>query len=242
MEWEDEGFILDKQPHGESAVIMHVLTENNGRHAGLVHGGQGNRKASTLQTGNRVRVRWQARLSEHLGTFDVEPISSPLGHIIDSPGRLAALQSATSLIQLALPEREPHPGLFHSLATLIEMLSGEAWAPAYVFWEFHFLKNLGFSMDLSSCAVTGEVGQLGYVSPRTGRAVSEAGAGIYKEKLLRLPPFLTGGSFEGEQDIVDGLKLTGHFLERYVTSHYQVPLPPARLRLLEICRAPGRIC
>jgi DNA repair protein RecO (recombination protein O) len=236
MDWQDEGFVLDRRGHGETAAIVTLLTLEHGRHAGLVHGGQGQRKSGLLQVGNRLRVTWRARLAEHLGTFEAEMVSSRIGYIIPDAGRLAALQSAAALVQISLPEREPHPELFHAFEALEEALAGAAWAPSYVFWEFRFLQSLGFSIDLSACAVTGASDDLSYVSPRSGRAVSCSGAGDYRDKLLKLPPFLIGGAYEGEQDLVDGLRLTGYFIERHITSIYNVPLPPARDRLMDICR------
>jgi DNA repair protein RecO (recombination protein O) len=237
MEWQDEGFLLERRPHGESAAILSVLTREHGRHAGLVHGGQNSGKTAMLQPGNLLKLKWRARLPEHLGTFDCELVSSSFGFLLDDPGRLAALQSAAGLVHLALPEREAHPGIFESFAALTDALAGEAWAPAYIFWEYHLLQSLGFAVDMSVCAVTGARDNLAYVSPRTGRAVTESAAQPYRDRLLPLPPFLIGGAYQGPQDLVDGLKLTAHFLERYVTSLYNVPLPPARGRLVEICRA-----
>jgi DNA repair protein RecO (recombination protein O) len=49
-----------------------------------------------------------------------------------------------------------------------------------------------------------------------------------------LPAFLlAGGPPGGPQDIADGLKLTGYFLERNVYRHMDRGLPPARARLAE---------
>ena len=203
MDWQDEGFVLERRAHGETAAIVTLLTESHGRHAGLVHGGQGQSKTSLLQVGNRLKVTWRARLTEHLGTYDTEMVSSRIGYIIQDPGRLAALQSAAALVQLALPEREPHPALFHAFEALQEALAGDAWAPAYVFWEFHFLQALGFSIDLSRCAVTGSEEDLSFVSPRSGRAVSSGGAGDYRDKLLKLPPFLIGGGYGARDRLLE---------------------------------------
>jgi DNA repair protein RecO (recombination protein O) len=237
MDWIDEGFVLDRRAHGESAAILSVLTLDHGRHAGLVHGGQGPRKSGALQTGSRLRLTWRGRLQEHLGTFEAEMLETRIGHIIGDPGRVAALQSAAALLHLSLPEREPHPELFHAFEALSEALAGDAWAPAYIFWELGLLQSLGFSIDLTACAVTGTRESLAYVSPRSGRAVSAEGAGEYRDRLLPLPPFLIGGRYGGDSDLVDGLKLTGHFLERHVTSACNAPMPAARGRLTEICQA-----
>ena len=165
MEWQDEAFVLERRPHGESAAILSVLTREHGRHAGLIHGGQSQSKTGMLQVGNRLKLKWRARLPEHLGTFECELVSTSFGFLLDDPGRLAALQSAAGLVHLALPEREEHAGIFESFGALTEALAGEAWAPAYIFWEYYLLQSLGFAVDLTVCAVTGERGNLSHVSP-----------------------------------------------------------------------------
>ena len=237
MEWQDEGFVLNRRSHGETAAIVSILTRAHGRHAGLIHGGQGVRKSGLLQVGSRLNVMWRGRLSEHLGTFEADAMATNIGYIIEDPGRVAALQAATSLLHMALPEREPYPELFDGFEALSDALTGEAWAHGYIFWEFAFLQSLGFSLDIGACAVTGVTENLTHVSPRSGRAVCGDAAEAYRDRLLKLPAFLSGGRYEGEQDLVDGLLLTGHFLERHVTSTHNLPLPQPRIRLLEICRA-----
>jgi DNA repair protein RecO (recombination protein O) len=70
-----------------------------------------------------------------------------------------------------------------------------------------------------------------------------AGAGEpYRERLLRLPPFLIAarnGLDAG--DIGDGLALTGHFLETFVFAALNRPLPPARIRLVDRLREAQRL-
>ena len=85
----------------------------------------------------------------------------------------------------------------------------------------------------SQCAATGEVENLIYVSPKSGRAVSAAAGQIYKERLLNLPPFLRGEARLDNEDVLDGLKLTGHFLLHRVFSLSNTNLPEPRLRLEE---------
>ena len=40
IEWQDEAILLSARRHGENALVLSVLTEHHGRHAGLVRGGQ----------------------------------------------------------------------------------------------------------------------------------------------------------------------------------------------------------
>ena len=143
--------------------------------------------------------------------------------------RLGALISACSLCDASLPEREGHPGFFHGLLALIETLGGEAWGPAYVLWEIAFMRELGFGLELNRCVAGGDSATLAYVSPKSGGAVSEEKAGPYRDKLLPLPDFLKpGGSSIAPEEILCGLRMTGHFLEHWVFSQHTKGVPEAR--------------
>ena len=228
-QWQDQGIVLAVRPHGENGAIVSLLTEEQGRHAGYVRGAQGSKMRGTLEAGNLVDANWQARVDGDLGSFKLELSQSPVSHFMQDSLKLAALQSACALCDAALPEREGHPGLFHGLQTLFEALQSDIWAQVYVMWEIAFLKELGFSLDLSRCAGGGD-DELAYVSPKTGRAVSlEAGA-PYKDKLLKLPAFLKPVSEDqGDEDILTGLALTAYFLEHWAFAHHTKGMPDARL-------------
>lgn len=231
MEWSDEAIVLSARPHGESSALVMLLTEAHGRHAGLVRGGQRPRSRALFQTGNRVRARWWARLSDHLGSYVCEPVTSHAARLFDDPLRLTALSAAAAVCERALPEREPHPPCFHGFVALLGAMEGEHWAEAYVRWELALLAELGFGLDLSRCAAGGENDQLAYVSPRTGRAVSLAAGEPYRDRLLALPGFLVGRGGGGPAEVGQGLRLTGYFLDRYVFAPHDRRLPPPRRRL-----------
>ena len=237
MEWRDTGFVLAARRHGESALIVELLTREHGRHAGLVRGGQSPRRRAVLQPGNSVAASWRGRLPQHLGTLDCELIEAHAARILDDPDRLAALSAATALLLVTLPEQERHGDLYASLAGLLETLdSAPDWAKSYVAWECDLLAGLGFGLDLGSCAVTGASDDLAYVSPRTGRAVSRAAGMPYHDKLLPLPGFLWREGAASRADIVAGLALTQYFLLRHVLAPHGGNLPEARERLAERMR------
>jgi DNA repair protein RecO (recombination protein O) len=245
MDWTDDGIVLSARRHGESSAIVQLLTKDHGRHAGLVRGGTGRKLRGVLQPGNQVIGTWRARLSEHLGTFTVEPTRARAAGILSDSGRLAGLSAACAIAEFVLPEREPHPGAYEGMLVLLEGIEhSESWPQMYVRWEAGLLTELGFGLDLNSCARTGAETGLGYVSPRSGRAVSEEGAGAYRDRLLPLPAFLVANG-RGVGDpapadaeelhgaIRDGLGLTGYFLEQHVLTDRNGALPPARTRLVE---------
>jgi DNA repair protein RecO (recombination protein O) len=233
MLWTDEGVVLAVRRHGESAAIVSVFTRDHGRYAGLARGGFGRRARPVYQQGNLVHVTWRARLAEQLGALTGE-LKAPLAaRLLADPARLAGLSAACALLELTLPERDPHPRLFEALGLYLEQLVGDArWLEGYVRLELGLLVELGFGLDLSRCAVTGTSEDLIYVSPSSGRAVSRAGAGAYADRLLPLPPFLVGRGPADPAQLAAGLRLTGTFLRRHLFDASDRSLPEARDRLL----------
>lgn len=234
MEWRDEGVILAVRPHGESAAIIEVFTASHGRHAGVVRGGAGRKLAPILQPGSQVDLTWRARLEDHLGAFVVEPIRARSA-VLGDRRALAGLTAVCGLLQVALPERAPQPELYAlTVAVLDAIEAGRAdWPGLYLHWEIALLEDLGFGLDLSCCAVTGAVEGLAYVSPKSGRAVSREGAGDWADRLLPLPRCLTDGTAPSEVEVLEGLSLTGWFLQhRLAPELARGVLPEARARLL----------
>jgi DNA repair protein RecO (recombination protein O) len=184
--------------------------------------------------GNFVQARWTGRLSDQLGTFHGELIHATASSVIDDALSLAMLSAVCAQSEDALPEREPHEAVFSGLIALLPRLAlGQAVLPELILWETVLLADLGFGLDLSICAVTGATEGLAYVSPKTGRAVTAEGAGIWSDRLLRLPPFMTGGSDSSPEDWRDALRLTGHFLARDLFGGRHRPLPMARQMLYD---------
>ena len=234
MDWRDEGVLLSMRPHGETAAIIEVLTAGHGRHAGVVRGGASRKMAATLQPGTQVRLDWRARLDDHIGTFTVDPLRSR-AHLLSDRQALAGLMSVCALLRAALPEREPHPALWSATMPLLDALGHPGWTSAYLRWELGLLDELGFGLDLSACVVTGATDGLAYVSPKSGRAVSAAGAGDWADRLLPLPAGLSGAEVLSDASIAQGLRLTGFFLDRGLRPVlHDRPLPEARARLVDL--------
>lgn len=240
MEWTDEAIVLGAQRHGDSHAVLSVLSREHGRHSGFVRGTR--RLAGALQPGNSVRVTWRGRLADHLGSYTVEPVSDRAVAVMEDRLTLAALSSACAVASGALPERECHTPVYESFHVLLDSLvSGDVWPALYVRWEVGLLQDLGFGLDLSKCAVTGERDDLTHVSPRTGRAVSAGAAAPYRGRLFELPAFLLGRQAGRltRHDVLAGLKLSGFFLERRLFAPHDKPLPPARTRLADLLAASG---
>lgn len=239
MEWRDQGILLSTRHHGEASVIIDVFTPSRGRHAGVVRGGASRKMAPVLQPGAQLDVEWRARLEDHLGTFRVEPLKSR-AWVMGDRLALAGLNAVCALLRFALPEREAHRALYRKSLILLDLLDKpEIWPLAYLNWEMVLLEEMGFGLDLRRCAVMGEkANDLSYISPKTGRAVSRAGAGDWADRLLPLPPCLLGDGPAPDEEILQALDVTGYFLRHHLAPNLRErPLPDARARLVSVVTA-----
>jgi len=230
MQWSDQGIIIGTRRHGETSVIVELMTAGHGRHLGLVRGGRSRRMQPVLQPGNRVDAVWRARLDAHLGTYAVEPLELAAARLMQSRCALAGLQLLGAHLRL-LPEREPHRALYEAAGILIEHMSDPQLAgPLMVRFELRLLEELGFGLNLAQCAGSGVTDDLAYVSPRSGQAVNRQTGAPWADKLLRLPGFLTAAQDRtcSPSDLADASRLTGFFLDRDVWSVREMAQPDSR--------------
>ena len=231
MEWVDEAIVLGLRHHGESAVIAELLTKERGRHKGFVHGGRSRRLRPVLQPGNRVRATWHSRQEDGLGRLELEPLTLRAATIMEAADSLQAANLVCALARL-LPEREPHKLLFAMADAILDHLTDALGAAAaLVRLELALLRELGFGLDLSCCAVSGALTDLAYVSPISGRAVTRVVGDPYRDRILPLPSFLNDedqSGRPGREAIFQGFDLTEHFLRRDVFVPRGLPVPESR--------------
>lgn len=236
MEWRDQALVLNARAHGETSVILEVFSAAHGRHLGVVRGGISRKMAPAIQPGATVDVTWKARLEGHMGAFTVEPVRSRSAALMNDRLALAGVNALSGLLPMVLPEREVHGRLYDRTSDLLDLMgNSDLWPLAYLRWELTVLEDLGYGLDLDSCAVTGTRDDLVYVSPRSGRAVSPEGAGEWADRMLPLPPELLGGNgvFRGD-GLVQAMQTTGHFLKRLLEETSGKDLPAARGRLMDL--------
>lgn len=235
MQWQDEGIILGTRRHGETSVILETMTAHHGRHLGLVRGGRSKRLQPVLQAGNRVDLTWRARLDEHLGTFQAEPLAHNAARLFDSSVAIYGLQLLAAHLRL-LPERDPHENLYDAAKLIVAHLDDpQAAAELLVRFEILILEDLGFGLELSRCAATGSGDDLVYVSPKSGQAVSQEAGKPWADKMLPLPAFLRPGSrLRADPDTADqAFALTGYFLTRHVYEARGVDRPEERAAFIQ---------
>ena len=228
--------VLSVRGHGEHGAVVRALTREDGVQAGYVRGGRSRRLRPVLQPANIVLGEWRARTAEQLAALTVELVESRAA-LHREPLAAAALEWATALTASALPEAQPYPRIYDALSGVLDAIeaapAARGWAAALVRYELLLLAELGFGLDLEQCVATGAREDLCFVSPKSGAAVSRGAAAGHEGKLFALPAFLRdGGAAEWDQ-ILAGLRLTGHFLARDLLVDRRADPLAARERLVE---------
>ena len=233
MRWQDKGLVISVKKYGENSLILHLFTENHGVHAGLVRHNSRKKNGNIYELGNYLSVEWTGRLEEQLGFYKSELENSYLYNIMNNSLKIEVLNSICSMLKIFLAERQVNTQLYIKTLEIIKYLNNmeEIWLSRYIQWELLLLSESGYGLDLSKCAVTGKLDNLKYVSPKSGRAISEEGAGKWVNKLLILPNFLhkSNANTIDKDELYHGLKLTTFFLNRYVSS-IGLKLPDSRDR------------
>ena len=239
MRIETQAIVCALRSHGEHGAVVRMLTPEDGLQAAYLRGARGRRMRPVLMPGNLVQAQMSARTESQLPQATVELIHSR-GALLSEPLPAAAIEWSTVLTATALPEGQPYPRLYQALTGLLDAIeaapSASGWGAALVRYELLLLAELGFGLDLTTCAVTGGSEDLVAVSPRSGRAVSAGEAEPYAERLLPLPAFVREGGSGNWRDIVDGLNLTGHFIDRDLLTDRSRPIAEARGRLVDRLR------
>ena len=237
MRWESNGLILNFSKYNEKSYILEIFTEEHGKHKGIIRGLHSKNKRSIIEPGNEVFATWSGRLETHLGNYNVEQIKLWSSHILQFKDKLSAISSICSLISLTMAERQPNPLIYFSSKKLIEIVAStrDDWIREYVSWEMQLLSEIGYGLDLERCAVTSKSSDLVYVSPSSGRAVTNEGAGDFKNKLLPLPKFMTDfkANYDND-DIYNALNLTEFFFKKRFFLPNNLNFPQSRNRLKEL--------
>ncbi|MCY7339094.1 MAG: DNA repair protein RecO [Sphingomonas bacterium] len=239
MRFTTPAIVVALRPHGEHGAVVRLMTPEHGLQAAYVRGARGKRMRPVLIAGNLVEATLSARTESQLAHATIELCHSR-APLLSEPLPAAAIDWVTALTATILPEAQPYPRLYAALDGLLAAIeaapAASGWGAALVRYELLLLAELGFGLDLTRCAVSGDRADLIAVSPRSGRAVGATEAAPYLGKLLPLPRFVGEGGEASWPDILDGLALSGHFLQRDLITDRAVAVGEARVRLIDRLR------
>lgn len=216
MQWVDEGIVLSLKPLQEKMVVASIFTKTQGLHRGVL---TLSKKMIPLQVGCFVHASWKARLSHHLGTYKLEVLDSPFARLLTMPNHITTLNTISTLLDSALPERHAYNTLYENIKQMFEHFHHHDCIKLYATFEYQLVHELGFGFDLSECAICETSKEIAFLSPKTGRGACFDCGIPHKHKVFRFP--LTTNTVKEQHQL---LKITGFFLEEYA----KIKLPALR--------------
>ncbi len=226
MKFSDQGIIINSKKYGESSLLIKIFSQQHGIFSAFVKSAKSSKDKVIFQIGNLISFEYRSRIEDNLGQlYYVDLGRSYLSLIIFDAFKIDCANSLFALINESFLERENQEKLFAKLEDFLQKITRDETATSailsdYIKLELKILKTLGYGIDLSSCVVSKSTSNLAFVSPKSACAVSFEAGQEYKDKLLKLPPFLLANNDNiDESHIYDGLKLSGYFLEKFVFAH-----------------------
>ena len=148
MNWEDECYLLSKRKFRENANIISVFTQSKGRVSGVVYGGSSRKIRNYLQLSNKLFIIHNSKNENKLGYFKTELVKpiSPL--YFNDKKRTSALLSLCYILNILLPESQPHKNIYKSFEKFISSINFENWIILYIFFELNLIKDLGYDPNL----------------------------------------------------------------------------------------------
>lgn len=234
VEWVDEAIILDNKKYNENSNIVTIISKNYGLYSSILKYPFSQANRSIFQTGNIIRVYWKARLSEQMGNFTGELEKGTNSDLFHNKLGIFAINTAAYIIKNSFLERTEEKDVYNKLYQLIINISKNKKIKLnYLYLEEAILKNSGYSLDYSKCAVTGSRRDLYYLSPKTGKAVCKEVGLPYADKLFILPHFFINREEDiTEEELLKGFKITGYFIEKHILFPKNLYLPETRNLLL----------
>lgn len=239
MQVKDEGYIIKTLKYGENSLIVTVLSIAHGKMTGFIKSAVSKKKLGIYQLGNKISFNAYARVEENMFQFrGVELLESNVVHFLSNPQKLAVLSSFCELFNSSIPDGEPLEGLVRSISQFMDNLDDEMWLKNYAILEFRLLYFLGIGLDLGSCAATGTIENLAFVSPKSGRAVCLKAGLPYEDKLFKYPHFaLNKNILPTKEEVMDLLKMNEFFLKKNFFEAHDLQFPLSRASLIENLRS-----
>lgn len=147
MHFRAPAVVCASRPHGETSVIVRLLTAEHGLVGAYVAGGRGRGLRPVLIPGNLVETELKARSDSQLPFARIELVQSR-GPWLGEPLQSAALAWVTALTAAALPERQAYPPLYEALTALLDAIclapSARGWTLPLLSYEVLLMRELGY--------------------------------------------------------------------------------------------------
>ena len=210
----DIGFIIYKKKYDENSLIIKILTQNNG----IISGYFSNTDKNIIQNESLVKFIWSAKNITQLGTLEIELIKSYTSYIISDKFYIELIELINVLINVLIYEKITENSLFDRLKNIIFLIYKKK-NKLLILKEFVYFYNLLLNTLGTGIVFNQNKKQtLFYISPKSGKAVSQIEGEKYKKKLFLFPKIFQDQE-SSENDIYSSIEIINFFLKKYLNEN-----------------------
>ena len=85
MQWDDDGYLLNRNRYGENSAIIEFYTSVHGKVSGLLYGATSKKIKNYLLVGNKFHISFKSKNENQLGYFKIEINEITTPHYLDNP-------------------------------------------------------------------------------------------------------------------------------------------------------------
>ena len=223
MKFDDKAFLLSKNRYNENSVIAEFFTENNGKVSGLIFGATSTKIKNFLFIVNQFSVQFNSKNENRAGYFkvEIEKIFTP--HFLENKIKLNCILYSLNLIKILTVENQSNVDIYNHFFKLYELLNQENWIKQFILWELELIKLVGYHINFNDYINNEQLtDDQEYVKTQDGSK--------------KIPLFLLkeNNSKLNNEDLKNGLKIVGDFLNKSVLIPNNINYPLSRTEFIKL--------
>ena len=223
MKFKDKGFLLNKNKYNENSAVAEFFTENNGKVSGILFGATSKKIKNFLLIGNQFSIEFNSKNQSKAGYFKVEIEKVFTPHYLENKIKLNCILYSLNLIRILTVENQANSKIYNQLTNLYDLLCQDDWIKKFIFWELEVIKLVGYDINFNDYVDSNNLNNNNpYVLTLDGSK--------------QIPTFLLKNqNIEiKKNELKDGLKLVGDFLNKSVLIPNNINYPISRTEFIKL--------
>ncbi|MBF0183351.1 MAG: DNA repair protein RecO [Magnetococcales bacterium] len=173
----DEGVVLRRTPFGDTSLVLHLFSREQGLLTVVARGVRAQNKRSALDRAalagfHTLSFSHRSRSPLAMATLTQVEIGQPRHRLLHHPPALLAAQVMQEILYRFLAPQDPHPAIFNLLEQSWDGLeAGEAVLPWLAYCQSRLLQEIGYGWRCDSCAVCGRPHPLSHFSVKRNQTL-----------------------------------------------------------------------
>ncbi len=223
MKFDDHGFLINKNKYNENSIIAEFYTKNYGKVSGIIFGATSRKIKNFLLIGNKFDIQFNLKNHNKLGYFKIEIDKIFTPHYLDNKQKLNCILYSINLIRILTVENQANKKIYDQFFKLFEILKQDKWIKKFIFWELEVIKLVGYDINFTDYVDINKINEKNSYIPTLDGS-------------KQIPIFLLNinDSEIKDEELKDGLKIVGDFLNKSVLMPNNINFPKSRTEFINL--------